>query len=241
MTSPQTPLDAIWQRTCQQSDFDPARLAAALGKNEHSSYGLTLVLGCPLPPTTADSIEEMKDAYREIVPDRIRFSDRATDHLTVYGLKRSRPEPFSQQELAPLLEGLGTVLHAELGSLPALAVCLRGSVVDDKGTILVCGQESERLIRLRAAIARIDGVDRLKSPGNHITIGQFTRPFGSAGAYRRALDAIEPLRDRPIGELAVREIKLIYYRHRLLGDVVGQQVIDLPVRDRTLGQGNLLQ
>jgi hypothetical protein len=228
--TPQSPFhEALWQRTWQQDDFDQEVLAAALLKNDLPSYGLTLVLGCPLPPAVAGRIEDLKNTYQQIAPGRIHFGAPAAYHLTVYGLKRSRPAPFAPGELRPLLEGLGRVLRAELGEVTTLTVPLAGSLITESGGVLVCCGESEPLAQLRAAIGCAEGMDPPKSPGTHITIGQFTRPFGSRRAYRQALSAMEELRALPPGDLSAAELKLVYYQNRLLHDIVAQETIRLPV------------
>jgi hypothetical protein len=220
----------IWQRTHSQPDFDPDVLAAALVKNAHTNYGLTLVLGCPLPAEVLELLEALKERYRQIVPDRIDFGRPEAYHLTVYGLKRSREKPYTQEQLDPILEGLDRVLRHELGSLNEIRVWLSGSVVTGGGSLLVVGEPDETLVRLRATIGQIEGVDALKSASIHITIGQFTQPFGSSRAYRQAMEAFETLRASPSGDLLLHELKLVYYGHRLLHDLRWQQTICLPVQ-----------
>jgi hypothetical protein len=234
MTPPQPFHEALWRQTCQQEDFDAEVLAAALRRNDLPRYGLTLVLGCPLPPAIAGRIRDLKQAYDQIAPGRIRFGAPEAYHLTVYGLKRSRPAPFAPGELRPLLAGLGRVLRAELDAVATLTVPLAGSLVTESGGVLVCGGESEPLARLRAAVGRLEGVDPLKSPASHITIGQFTRPFGSRQACCQALDAVEALRAIPLGSLVAGELKLVYYRNRLLHDIVAQETIPLPATGERL-------
>ena len=231
MASQQLVHHRAWQRTCRQRDFDPGTLAEILSRNERRVYGLTVVLGYPLPPTITERVERLKRAYHEIAPGRIRFTKPETHHLTTYGLRRSRKHPYSQDELGPILGKLRQVLRAELSRVEILTVPLAGSLVTQEGTIIVCGAENETLSRLRAAISQIAGVDPAKPSLNHITIGQFTQPFGSPEAYQKALQAMGQLRDYPIGELAVRELKLVYYRNRLLQDVVSREIIRLPIVD----------
>jgi len=126
---------------------------------------------------------------------------------------------------------LRQVLSAELDGVEMLSVSLVGSIVTQEGTIIVCGSESEMLNRLRTAISQIAGVDPSKPSLNHITVGQFTQPFGSPGAYQKALQAMGQLRDYRIGELCVQDLKLVYYRNRLLQDIVSQEIIKLPAVD----------
>jgi hypothetical protein len=217
-----------WRRTRNQPDFDPDVLAAALAKNARANYGLTLVLGCPLPTGVLERIEAFRYRLCQIAPGFINFGRREAYHLTVYGLKRSREMPYTQDELAPVLAGLDRVLRHELGSVSEIRVRLSGSVVTASGAVLVLGQPDEALVRLRAAIGLIEGVDRLKSASSHITLGQFATPFGSARAYRRSMEEVEMLRDFPVGDLLVRELKLVSYRHRLLHDLAWQRSIRLP-------------
>lgn len=231
--------DAIWHRTCQQSDFDPVKLAAALDRNERACYGLTLILGHPLPQALTERIESLKQAYREIARGRIRFGKSVACHLTVYGLKRSQEAPFSRQEIEPLLRPLADVLQDELGAVSSLSVSLSGSVVSEDGAILACGGESETLGRLRTAIGRIEGVDPPKSPSIHVSIGHFCQPSGSPKAHRRALEAMERLRRWPLGTLVAREVKLVYYRNRLLDEPVRQARIQLPVAEGKLELADL--
>jgi hypothetical protein len=229
--------EQIWQRTRSQPNFDPRRLGAALAQNTRTSYGLTLVLGCPLPADVLENIESLKDRYGLIASNHIDFGRPEAYHLTVYGLKRSRATPYTRQELDPVLSGLDRVLHRELGSVSGIRVRLSGPVVADGGAVLVLGQPDANLVRLRAAIARLAGVDPLKSPSSHITIGQFTKPFGSARACRRAMEEVEALRDFPMGNLLVGELRLVYYRHRLLHDLAWQRTIRLPVDTRAASVG----
>lgn len=120
-------------------------------------------------------------------------------------------------------------MHRELASESEIRIRLTGSVVSNGGAVLVLGQPDETLVRLRAAIVRLEGVEPLKSASSHITIGQFSQPFGSTWAYRRAMEEVEALRDFPLGDLLVRELRLVYYRHRLLHDLAWQRTIRLPV------------
>lgn len=231
MTSRQLIRHRAWQRTCRQRDFDPGTLAEMLYRNERRNYGLTVVLGYPLPSSITEHVERLKRAYHEITPGRIRFSGPEAYHLTVYGLKRSRQDPYDQDKLGPILGRLRQVLYAKLSRVEILAVSLAGSLVTQEGTIIICGAENETLDQIRTAISQIDGVDPLKTRSNHITIGQFTQPIGSPEAYQKALQAMGQLRDYPVGELSVQDLKLVYYRNRLLQDVVSQEIIRLPVAD----------
>jgi hypothetical protein len=209
----------------------------ALAQNARTNYGLTLVLGCPLPADILQRIEALKERYRQIAPGHIDFGRPEAYHLTVYGLKRSRGTPYTQAELDPVLAGLGRVLWHELGSVSEIRVWLSGSVVAAGGAVLVNGKSDGTLVRLRAAIDRLAGVDPLKSASTHITIGQFTQPFRSALACRRAVEEVEVLRDFPIGDLLVRVLKLVYYRDRLLYDLAWQRTIRLPVETPTASSG----
>ena len=220
--------EAIWQRTCSQPDFDPDRLAAALSRNNRTNYGLTLVLGCPLPAGILARIETLRAAYEEIAPGLIEFGRPDAYHLTVYGLKRSRQTPYSKEELAPILSGLDGVLRHELASVSEIRVRLSGSVVTNGGAVLVVGEPDETLVRLRAAIGRIEGVDPLKSQPTHITVGQFKQPLGSPAAYQSVLDNMQRLLSSSLGVLVENELKVIHYRHRLLHDRVREQSIPLP-------------
>ena len=42
------------------------------------------------------------------------------------------------------------------------------------------------------------------------------------------MEDVEVLRDLPVGDLLVRELKLVSYRHRLLHDLAWQRSIRLP-------------
>jgi len=211
----------------RQAEAEPA-ITAALGRQGMAQYGLTLVLGCPLPAVLSGPIAALQEACEAAAPGLVRFGDPAAYHLTVYGLKRSRPQPFARAELAPLLEALGCVLHSELGATASLAVPLRGLELTDEGTAILRGAEVETLSRLRAAICRLPGVDPPKGDGNHVALGRLARPLAPAEG-QRAARLLAPLRSRPAGTLVVRELKLVTYRSRLLDDVVSQETIMLPV------------
>ena len=232
MTQSEAVHEAMWQNTRRQADFQAAKLAAALSRNQGTSYGLTLVAGCPLPPVVTGYIEQVKRVLKEIAPGLVDFGQSQAYHLTVYGLRRSRAQPLGEEEIRTFLDRLDQALWTELRDLAPFSLPLTGSLVTEDGAVLICGGESETLTRLRAAIGQVEGVDLLKSAANHIRIGQFRRPFGSPQAYWQAMDAIERLQQLTLGDLVVDELKLVYYRRRLLDDLVSQVTLPLSLGDR---------
>ena len=173
-----------------RTDFDAAALAAALRRNVGVRHGLTLVLGCPLPPGALAQIEALRPALDGLAPGHIRWVAPAAWHLTVYGLKRSQSRPLDRAQVDALVARLGPVLRRALARTPVIRVPLRGPTMSAQGEILLSAGECLVLDGLRSAMGEVRGVDPLKAGANHITLGQLVRPSRGTESRHRA----DPLR-----------------------------------------------
>lgn len=206
-----------------RTDFDAARLAATLRRNVEVRHGLTLVLGCPLPPGVLAQIEALRPALDGLAPGRIRWVAPAAWHLTVYGLKRSQSRPLDRGQVDPLVARLGLVLRRALARTPVIRVPLRGATLSAQGELILSAGECPALDGLRSVMGEIPGVDPLKVGANHVTLGQLVRPFGSDAAFRQAMEAIRVLSDCPMQDLVDNKMRLVCYRNRWLEEIAWQE------------------
>ena len=227
-------LDDIWQETLGLDDFDAGRLEAAITRNQQPAYGLTLVVH-PLrgpgsePRRVLEAIAELRSALSQAweQPLPCSFFPEEILHLTIYSLRRSRPEPFSLAELEELWTRLASELRHILKATPPFTVSLRGLAVTADGAILIGVDDSPVLRRLRQAVKAIPGVSPPRSYPPHVTIGQMVAPFDSKEGFRRAMGYLRTWQGVPLGELGVPALNLIYYSSRILAAVERWETFNL--------------
>lgn len=219
--------EAIWQETLALQDFDPAVLRHEQARNLRPAYGLTLVADYPLSQDVLAGINRLRQVCRETLGDKVQLYPDAHLHLTVYSLMRSRIEPLPKEKLAVLWPDW---LHRlrEVGAAAApLSVPLRGLSITRKGAVMVCGARSESLSLLREQVARLPGVAASRDVPLHITIGQVRGTCGSAEAFDEAMSALRRHAAASVGVLRSTRLYLLYYRSRLLDQVIRSAVISL--------------
>ena len=219
--------DTVSVHALARADFDAAALAAALRRNVEVRHGLTLVLGCPLPPGAMAHIEALRQALDGLAPGQIRWVAPSAWHLTVYGLKRSQAWPLDRAQIDALVARLGPALRRALAGIPFIRVPLGGPVMSAQGALLLSAGECPVLDGLRSVLGERPDVDPLKLGANHITLGQLVRPFGSEAAFGQAMEAIQALSDRPGQDLLEDKIQLVCYRNRWLEEIAWQEEIRL--------------
>jgi 2'-5' RNA ligase len=228
-------LDDIWQETLGLDDFDAGRLGAAITRNQRPAYGLTLVVH-PLrgpglrPHRPLEAIAELRPAWEQALP--CSFFPEKILHFTIYSLRRSCLEPFSQVELEELWNRLASELRLILEATPPFAISLRGLAVTTDGAILIGVDDSPVLRRLRRAVKAIPGVSQPRPYPPHVTVGQVLAPCDSTEGFRQAMGYLRAWQDASMGELSVPALKLIYYSSRLLATVERWKEFDLR-NDRT--------
>jgi 2'-5' RNA ligase len=230
VNSPLPGCEALWQETLAIADFDPDILAYEQARNSRPAYGLTLVANYPLPEDVLVGIDPLRQVCRRVLGDRVRLYRDDHLHLTVYSLLRSRSVPLSDEELwatwsrwLPRLEEIGR-------AFAPLEVPLRGLSVAPNGAVLVCGMATDGLQRLRGQVSQMPGVAARRHVPPHITIGQVRCPCGTVEAFGQAMAALRRQAATSVGTLHVSGLRLLYYRSRLLDEVIQSAVFALQRR-----------
>jgi 2'-5' RNA ligase len=227
VNSPLPGCEALWQETLVMADFDPDVLAYERARNSRPAYGLTLVANYPLPDDILAGIDRLRQVCRRALGDGVRLYPDEHLHLTVYSLLRSRPLPLSDEELTVLWLRWLSRLKEVAGKSSPLQVPLRGLSVARNGAVLVCGMATDGLQRLQEQVGQMPGVAAHRHMPPHITIGQVRRPCGTVEAFGQAMAALRRQATTPVGTLRVGGLRLLYYRSRLLDEVVQSAVIAL--------------
>jgi 2'-5' RNA ligase len=212
------------------ADFDPAVLEGKLIRNAHPAYGLTLVADYPLPDYVLGGIERLRQVCRRALGDGVVLYPDDHLHLTVYSLLRSRTDLLPEDVLATVWSRWLPRLAAVAGQLPSLTVPLNGLSITFNGAVLVCGAATDGLRWLQEQVSQLPGVAAPRDIPPHITIGQVSRPCGTPEAFDRTMATLYPHAADPVGTLRSDQLRLLYYRSRLLDQVIQQ--VSIP-----LGQG----
>jgi len=231
--APSLPLpgcETVWQETLAMADFDPAVLAGKLARNARPAYGLTLVADYPLPDDVLGRIERLRQVCRGTLGDGVVLYPDDHLHLTVYSLLRSRTELLPEDVLATAWSGWLPRLEAVAGQLSPLTVPLKGLSITANGAVLVCGAATDGLRWLQAQVSQLPGVAAPRDIPPHITIGQVRRPCGTPEAFDRAMATLYRHAADAVGTLRSDRLRVLYYRSRLLDQVLQQASI-------LLGQG----
>jgi hypothetical protein len=219
--------ETIWQETLAMADFDPAVLEGKLARNACLAYGLTLVADYPLPDDVLGGIERLRRVCRQALGDGVVLYPDEHLHLTVYSLLRSRTDLLPEDVLATVWSRWLPRLEAMAGQLLSLAVPLRGLSITGNGAVLVCGAATDGLRWLREQVSQLPGVAAPRDIPPHITIGQVRRPCGTVDAFGQAMATLYHHAADPVGTLRSDRLHVLYYRSRLLDQVVQQAVIPL--------------
>lgn len=223
--------ETTWRETLRLMDFDPAILRHERIRNAQPTYGLTLVADYPLPDDILASIGRLHRVCRQALDDRVELYPDDYLHLTVYSLLRSRTSPLLEEELATMWSSWLPRLEEIAGELPSLMVPLRGLSVMRNGAVVICGVATAGLRRLQEQVSRLPGVTAPRNIPPHITIGQVKRPCGTAKTYGKAMAALHRHAADPVGTLRSTRLRVLYYRSRLLGQVIRSAVIPLGRKD----------
>ena len=225
--SPLPACEAIWQRTCRLTDFDPVVLEQARARSAQPAYGLTLVADYPLSGDLLTGIERLRCVCRQVLDEGVELYLDDHLHLTVYSLMRSRTEPLPEEELAAVWSCWLPQLEEIARRLSSLEVPLGGLSVTWNGAVLACGAVTDSLRRLQRQVSRLPGVAAPRDVPPHITIGQVIHPFGAARAFRRAMAVLHRHAADSVGTLRSPQLRVLYYRSRLLDQVLRSAVIPL--------------
>lgn len=224
--------EIIWRQTLAMADFDPVALEDKLVRNACPAYGLTLVADYPLPGDVLAGIERLRCVCRRVLDDGVILYPDDHLHFTVYSLLRSRTDLLPERVLAVVWSRWLPWLEATVGQLPSLAVPLRGLSVTGDGAVLVCGAATAGLRWLQGKVSQLPGVAAPRDIPPHITIGQVRRPYGTANAFGQAMAALHRHAADPVGTLRSDRLRVLYYRRRLLDQVIQSAVIPLAQGDR---------
>jgi len=219
--------EALWQETLAMQDFDPDVLAYERARNSRPAYGLTLVADYPLAGDVLAGVDRLRQVCRRVLGDRVRLYPDEHLHLTVYSLLRSRLLPLSDEELMALWLRWLSRLKEVAGKSSPLEIPLRGLSVARNGAVLVCGMATDNLRRLQEQVGQIPGVAARRDIPPHITIGQMRRPCGTGEVFGQAMTTLRRHVTTPVGTLHVSGLRLLYYRSRLLDQVIRWAQISL--------------
>jgi 2'-5' RNA ligase len=219
--------ETIWQETLAMADFDPAVLEGKLARNACLAYGLTLVADYPLPDDVLGGIERLRRVCRQALGDGVVLYPDEHLHLTVYSLLRSRTDLLPEDLLVTVWSRWLPRLQAVVGQLPSLAVPLKGLSITVNGAVLVCGAATDGLRWLQKQVSQLPGVAAPRDIPPHITIGQVRRPCGTPDAFDQAMAPLYHHVADPVGTLRSDRLRVLYYRSRLLDQVIQQAVIPL--------------
>jgi hypothetical protein len=219
--------ETLWQETLALARFDPAEIKRQLARNLLPAHGVTLLADYPLPDDVIASIEKQRQLCQRVMGDRIEFYHDKHLHLTIYSLVRSRPAPLLEEELATMWAHWLPRMKKIASQISSLVVPLKGLVVTRDGAVLVCGVATEGLCWLQEQVSRLLGVAAPRDVPLHITIGQVKRVFATEEAFGEAMIALRHLGDIPVGTLHSSQLHAVYYRSRLLDQILRSEVIPL--------------
>jgi 2'-5' RNA ligase len=226
-SSPLPGCEAVWQKTMTLTDFDPAALEHERTRNARPAYGLTLVADYPLPDDLLANIERLRQPCRLMLGDGVELYPDDHLHLTVYSLMRSRTNPLSREELAAVWSSWLPRLKDIASELTSLVVPLQGLAVTWNGAVMICGAATDSLRRLQRPVSRLPDVAASRDVPPHVTIGQVKRPCGTTEAFGKAMTALRRHAADSIGSLHSARLHVLYYRSRLLDQVIQSEAIDL--------------
>jgi hypothetical protein len=209
------------------ADFDPVVLERKLLRNACPAYGLTLVTDYPLADDVLEGIGRLRHVCRQVLGHRVVLYPDDHLHLTVYSLLRSRDVPLSEDVLAALWSRWLPRLEATAGQVPSLVVPLRGLSITGDGAVLVCGVATDGLRWLQERVSQLPGVSIPRGIPPHITIGQIRRSCGTENAFGEAMTALYRHAADSVGTVRSNRLRVLYYRSRLLDDLIQQAVIPL--------------
>ena len=223
--------------------LDERLIRTAIEKTTAVSYGLTLVAGMPFAPPIPDEIRSVQDRLAATAPGVFTWYDATLLHATLAAPLRGRyrtAPPLQRAELPADLDGFTEALNAFFSALPPFAFRLRGVRLMPDGFVVVSEDTVPR--RLTAILHPYPELDPPKHlQGLQVVVGRLNtpRPFASdrdVDAFAQTLDALDA---HLIGEVEIRQVRLVHYAKRSLATVLGQVAYDLGVPNRHTPAGLL--
>jgi len=190
--------------------------------------GVTLVVGCPLPPEIQEKILAVQTTFDRILVDyRIPACVKWREvlfalHMTVYGL--SKPDDYKRGKS---WQGAAEILGQVDMPLPLdFHLSLQGLGILGAGAIAVRISDSKELNLIRDRIEKVPSVSK-RAYGeklNQIIIGRFLPDLKGIDRNIIKKCVLGDLRDFLFGEITVNSFELVHYKHEFLNQVYCQKV-----------------
>lgn len=215
--------------------LDSQQMQMTQSKNLATSYGLTLVVGLPFPPSLLAQVTRLEERIDAAWPGGFRWRAPSHLHATVMAPLRGRYRagpPLQRDELPADLAGFVEALNRCFTALDPFPLDLGWLCLAPDGRLLALGADPGRVrAQVAARLAPFAGLDRPKArTGWHMTLGDVQSPEIAAGG-ERALGVASWARS--LGALDVGQVWLVHYADRLLSQIVGKTPLQL-------GQPNVL-
>jgi len=220
--------------------FDEEKVKQTIHKNQATSYGLTLVIGLPLPADICSRVHLIQRQLEVLTLGCFFWYDAEHLHATLVAPLRGRyrEHPVLQQaELPADLNGFAADLADFFAKRQPFSLELGGVNITPDGMVTVnVACETDLRRQLAASLRRHPALDLPKHEGGlRVVIGHWNsiRSSASDEAGTRLEQVLLQLTDIPIGRMTVQQVWLVHYANRTLDRIVGR----IPL---TLGQANSL-
>lgn len=192
--------------------------------------GVSLIIGCPLPPEIQRKILEVQRKFDQTLSDNqvsasVKWREDLTAlHITVYGLVK--PDDYRRGMSWSVPDHIMDKVRAIVSKHLPFKLVLQGLGILGRGAVAVRISNSRELNQIREVIEGIQGVSKrgFGERLNQMIIGRFLPPLtdNDRSAIKRSLD---DLINFSISELNVVSLELVHYKHEFLNQLYGQQVI----------------
>ncbi len=205
----------------------------AVARNSATSYGLTLIVGLPLPSDVTDRIVHAQSQIERTSPARFTWYGPKHLHVTLLALLRGRyrEAPCLQRvELPANLDAFVCDLSTQFENLQPFPIVFSGIFLTDSGVVVVQGTSRPALFdTLADKFAELDRP--LPERDLHVSIGFLNNPSTPASLeeQHRLERIFDPLSAFSIGRYEVKRVSLVHYANRTLNRVLGQVHFDLGV------------
>ncbi len=192
--------------------------------------GITLVIGCPLPPKIQENILRLRRTFDQIlinnqVSAQVKWrKDLTSLHITVYGL--IKPKDYERDVTWPISSNILQQIRNIVSTEFPFNLILQGLGILGSGAVAVRISDSNELDTIRNAIANMEGVsDRNRSEKtglNQMIVGRFL-PELTDNDRRLVKQAKDDLESFLVGEITVTSLELIHYKHEFLNRWYNQE------------------
>lgn len=207
--------------------FDGVAVQQTIIKNRSTSYGLTIVLGLPVPSRFGRQISLLQASIERQLPRTFRWYEVDQLHTTIVAPLRGRyreAPALQPSELPVHYDEMVAQLRLLAASMPPISLDFQTIRFVPNGLVAVQYRGGEQL---RASIAAVlqpyPGFDRPKDQSNfHLTVGYLQKvPAQLNHQERTTLQTIAlSVGEESLGEVNFDRMWLVHYANRTLDAIV---------------------